>query len=241
MGNLQKKVVILLVEGDTDETLLIERLRQLFVNHEIRFEPYNGDIFYEIEQQSKPIKNLIGERVKEILTKRRFKPSDILAVLHILDTDGCFIDSSKVRIDVEQKSLTKYLEENISVKSEKQKQNIEKRNEVRSKNIKIMHATSKISTFTYRLFYFSRNLEHVIFNDLNPERESKLDNVEDFLDELDIPLEHYLVQFLPVNQNEDFEDPYTFSWQYISEEINSLKRATNTPLMFDFLGEMSER
>lgn len=238
LTNAQKKVVILLVEGDTDETLLIERLRQLFNDKEIRFEPYRGDIFYQIDQKSKPIKKLIGDKVKEVLIKRRFNSSDILVVLHILDTDGCFVGPSNITIDAEQNGLTKYLEGCISVSSETQKGKMEERNLVRSRNIQIMKSAAYISTFSYQLYYFSRNLEHVLFNEMNPEKGSKMEKVEDFLDDLTMPVEEFLNQFMPVPRNESCEDTYKASWDFISEDINSLKRATNVPLIFDYLNEL---
>lgn len=237
MANVQKRVVILLVEGGTDETLLIDRLRQLFINTEIRFEAHNGDIFYDIKQKSKPIKVMIGDRVKEILIKRRFKASNVLAVLHILDTDGCFINPENIAIDTKQSTYTQYQEGCIRVSSETQKSNIEQRNKVRSKNIRIMHSTDHIASFTYQLYYFSRNLEHVIFNEMNPQKENKFENVEDFLEELTMPIEEFLEPFMPVPRNETYQDTHKISWEFISEDINSLKRATNTPLIFDFLTE----
>lgn len=39
MAKKRKKVIILIVEGESDEALLIDRLRELFKGHEIRFEP----------------------------------------------------------------------------------------------------------------------------------------------------------------------------------------------------------
>lgn len=237
MANAQKKVVLLLVEGDTDETLLIDRLRLLFQDKEIRFEPFRGDIFYQINQQEKPIKKLIGDKVKEVLIKRRFNASDILVVLHILDTDGCFVSPSNIIIDGEQGCLTKYIEGSIHVNSETQKENLEQRNIVRSRNIQIMNSATNISTFSYQLYYFSRNLEHVLFNEMNPQKRFKMENVEDFLDELTIPIEEFLEQFMPIQRSENCEDTYKASWEFISNDVNSLTRATNVPLIFDYLHE----
>ncbi|GLC88416.1 hypothetical protein [Lysinibacillus piscis] len=237
MANMEKKVVLVLVEGNTDETLLIGRLRELFKEKEIRFEPKNGDIFYDMEQAKKPVKELIGNRVKEILLKRKFKPSNILAVLHILDTDGCFIESDAILVNNEQATLTEYQENGIYVQTEAQKHNIQQRNEVRSRNIQIMNTTQKILTYSYQAYYFSRHLEHVVFNDMNPKKENKVEKVDRFLDELEVPIEEFLEAFLPQERTATYEDTYKNSWQFVSQDLNSLKRATNIPLMLDFLQE----
>lgn len=44
---MSKKVIIVIVEGFSDETLLIERLQSLYLDSEIRFEIQFGDIFYD--------------------------------------------------------------------------------------------------------------------------------------------------------------------------------------------------
>lgn len=229
----------MLVEGDTDELLLIERLRQLFKNKEIRFEPQHGDIFYQRDKKEQAIKEVIGERVKEILMKRKFKPSNILAVLHILDTDGCFIAPAHVAVDTEQSNLTQYNEENITVNSEEQKGRIEERNEIRSRNVQMMSSTQALAQYAYQAYYFSRHLEHVVFDEMNPCREEKVEKIENFLEELTIPIEQFLAQYMPVGQDEGYATMHQESWEFIMENIHSLQRYTNVSLMFDFLDQYS--
>ena len=50
----------------------------------------------------------------------------------------------------------------------------------RGKNINAMKALDTILSdeITYRMYYFSRNLEHVLFNDANPEKGAKYPEVE---------------------------------------------------------------
>lgn len=237
MGKNRKKVVILIVEGESDEALLINRLKDLFTEFEIRFEPQHGDILYDIKQRQKPIKELVGEAVKMVLLKRKFKPSDILAVIHIIDTDGCLINGDDVVIDNLQQILTLYQNSCISVPNDMQRNNILIRNEIRSKNIRIMNSVQSIVSkkYNYQMYYFSRNLEHVIFDEPNPSSETKVENIELFLDHLNLPIESYLKQFLPVLTNEKYEEQYLESWNYVSDGNKSLQRSTNVPLMFDYI------
>ncbi len=47
---MSKKVVIVLVEGFSDEEFLIGRMRELYKECEIRFEFQGGDVFYNLNQ-----------------------------------------------------------------------------------------------------------------------------------------------------------------------------------------------
>lgn len=237
MAKNKKKVVLLIVEGESDETLLLDRLRELFKGHEIRFEPQHGDILYDIKQTGKPIKDIIGETIKEVLLKRKFKHSDILAVIHIMDTDGCLINEENVVVDNLQQVLTYYQNNCISVLDDTQRRNILTRNGIRSRNIRTMNSVQSIVSkkYTYQIFYFSWNLEHVVFNEPNPSSESKVDNIESFLENLASPIEDYLKQYMPVLTKQEYEERYLESWSDVSEGTKSLQRSTNIPLMFDFI------
>ena len=128
--------------------------------------------------------------------------------------------------------------ENIKVDSTNQKREIEKRNKQKLFNInKVFNVKEIVSKrYKYKLFYFSRNLEHVLFNEPNPKQETKVYNVEKFNSSLNEPLETYLSQFLPTLENEtDLDTQYKESWIFIKERNNSLKRYTNVPLLFNFI------
>jgi len=148
MTSLEKKVILLIVEGNSEESLLFDRLRHLFKPYGIRFRIFGGDILYELERK-KSIKGVIGDTVKEFLAKNKLKTIDIFAVLHIIDTDGCLIGDNNVTIDKDQDKMTKYHSENISVTSEIQKDRIIERNKQRSQNISMMN-TLDGSTFYLR-------------------------------------------------------------------------------------------
>ena len=58
---------------------------------------------------------------------------------------------------------------------DKQKQQIAARNAEEVININTLKGLDTILSgeIIYRMFYFSRNLEHVLFNEANPEKEAK--------------------------------------------------------------------
>lgn len=233
---MSKKVVIVIVEGDSDEVLLIERLKELYSGCEVRFESQRCDVFYDFKCQ-KPIKEVIGNIVREIIEKRKYKPKDILAVAHIIDTDGCMINDDSIKVDGKQEKKTIYLVETINVDSEQQKLNISNRNRERTINVKSMNSVDKIvgKKYNYQIYYFSRNLEHVIFNEPNPEQDLKYENIENFIENLDVKVEAFLLEHLPILENINYPERYKESWNYISNGNNSLRRCTNVSLLFDFI------
>lgn len=191
-----KKVVLVIVEGICDQTLLDARIKESFKNHLIRFEVVNGDLFYQSEIKNQLIKATVGSRVSDFMKPRKISADDMLAILHIADTDGCFIPQESVVIELGQDKNTLYNSENISVSSELQKERIVSRNKERSLKISVMNSTEKIRKIPYKLFYFSRNLEHVIFDEPNPEGD-KYFEVVSFIESLQTPVEEVLNEHMP--------------------------------------------
>ncbi|MCZ2257370.1 hypothetical protein [Sporosarcina sp. G11-34] len=235
----KKKVVLLIVEGGCEEVLLNNRLRSLFEQHNIRFHIQHGDILYDLSKPDEPIKSVIGNAVKEFMMKSKFRPEDVFCVLHIIDMDGCFIPEDAIVIDETQKELTVYHERQITVPHEKQKKLIVARNADRSQNINTMKALDTILSgeINYRMYYFSRNLEHVLFNEANPEKGSKFPEVEQFIEQLEMPIEDFLQKSMPLVTG---ADPYLESWDIVSQNTASLEQYSNVPLLFEFVKSQSE-
>lgn len=233
---MSKKVVIVIVEGDSDEALLIERLRELYSDCEVKFESQRGDILYDSKTR-KSIKETVGEVVKGIISKRKYVEKDILAVVHIMDTDGCLVPDTSIEIHADQDKKTFYTLETINVNSEDQKANIIERNKKRTINVKTMNSIDSVVSkkYKYQLFYFSRHLEHVIFDEPNPEQDFKYENIESFVNELTITVEEFLSDYMPSLTSETYIEQYKESWDYVSLGTNSLKRGTNVSLLFDFI------
>ena len=236
----KKKVVLLIVEGGCEEVLLYNRLRSLFEQHNIRFHIQHGDILYDLDRPQEPIKSVIGNAVKEFMLKSKFHPEDVFCVLHIIDMDGCFIPEDAIIIDETQKQLTIYHEDRISVPHEKQKKQIAVRNAERSNNINIMKTLDKIlcGEINYRMYYFSRNLEHVLFKEPNPEKDRKFPEVERFIEQLEMPIEDFLQESMPVLTG---VDRYSESWDRVSEKTASLEKYSNVPLLFEFVKFQTEQ
>lgn len=242
MSSKQKKIILLLVEGESEQILLYDSLRRAFHQYEIRFRVERGDLFGSVRHHKRDIKEAVNELVRQFLHRYHLKERDLLAVVHIMDTDGCFIDEQAVTIDTQKGQGRKvyYTDRHILVADEMQRQSIIRRNEVKSINAKIMVSHSYVmrSHIPYQLFYFSRTLEHVLFDKANPRHEHKLQKVEQFVDRLSEPLEHFLNPFLKLRERANMNQVYEESWYYVMQGNHSLQRSTNTSLLFEFIRDL---
>lgn len=230
-----KKVVILLVEGISDRELLYEYMYYRYKPLGIKFKLFNGDVFFS-PNNKKPIKSRIGDAINEVIKENKFKFDDILTAIHVMDTDGCFIPTTSVIHQPGRDIQTYYTNENIIVSKSTQVEYIRNRNTERNKNVSAMHTLDKVITnkVRYRLFYFSRNLEHVLFDNPNA-KENKFNEVELFLKKLNIDLELFLESLMPPINDTDFDVRYRKTWDKIKNDNNSLIRGTNTNLIFQYL------
>ena len=90
-----KKTVLFIVEGITDEVSLALGFSELMNSDEVRFAITRGDV---TTKPSIRVDNIANEITRIIRTfmGRIYKKSDILKVIHIVDTDGCFINDENV-------------------------------------------------------------------------------------------------------------------------------------------------
>lgn len=236
---MSRKVVIVIVEGESDEALLVSRLNEKYSNVNIRFEVQNGDILYNLGKKTS-ILSRMDNTVKAIISKRKYRRKDVLCIIHIIDTDGCLIPSNYIEIDEYQDRKTLYRLESINVDSDIQRKNIIERNKKRTENINLLIRDNYrvLNKYNYQLYYLSRNLEHVIFDQPNPDRKSKTINVDVFVDRLNSDIEVFLKDYMPKLDNSSYYNNYKKSWEYIKKGTNSLKRKTNVPLLFDYLSNL---
>ena len=91
----------------------------------------------------------------------------------------------------------------------------------------------------YCLGYFSVNLDHVLWDEQNTTGRSKLDKAEQFLEQLEIPLDQFMMQFIPVNPQLPLQEKLEKSWHEIRKGLNSLQRSTNMPFVLEFVDSLS--
>ena len=118
--------------------------------------------------------------------------------------------------DIEQNLF--YTEDAILVKSEKRKEQIEQRNEMKASNAKILMANDHFSIhrlrIPYQLFYFSTNLEHVLWNERNEIATEKVQKADEFMESLSSSIEEFLKEYLPVNPELPYKEKMKMSWSF---------------------------
>lgn len=98
------------------------------------------------------IKKKSAEVIKFNMKRNKFLKSDYQEVIHLVDTDGVFIDEKYIFEDINLKKM-RYEETGIYTNNVS---NIKRRNEQKKEMLDILLSTKKVNTIIpYRVFYFS--------------------------------------------------------------------------------------
>lgn len=227
MARGEKKVIIFIVEGASDEATLGTIMKDYFTGNETRFLVVHGDITVKDYVALESIIAKINERIEDIQNRYRYQMSDILKIIHLTDTDGVFIDDEYVRhADVDSiQYYTDHMETN-SVDA------ATKRNHNKAKVLFKLRKTSKINNIPYRIYYNSCNLEHVLYDELKDfTDEEKQIMSDEFAEKYDGNAEAF-IKFIS-DSILAVSGTYQQSWNFIEKDVNSLNRHTNMNLLFD--------
>lgn len=222
----KKKILLFIVEGITDEESLSLILSRLIQDKNVRFFITDGDITTnKLTNEDEPIK-AVWKKVKDFLDRNKFKKEDLEKIVHIVDTDGCFVPKNAVVQSSE--NITAYTLENIYAKNEFE---IKKRNVKKSKILKNLIDKKVIAKVNYSVYYFSRNLEHVLHNiEEDISDDEKMQYAESFQDRFAQKPE----KFIDFISNKDFavSGNYKDTWNFIFQDVNSLNRFCNFHIFF---------
>ena len=136
-------------------------------------------------------------------------------IITIVDTDGAFMHNY-----VENKDLNDFLyyKDHIEAKSILA---IEARNKQKSELMLKLYSTGKIKNIPYRVYYNSRNLEHVLYDILtNLSDEEKQQLADDFSLKYEEHLQNF-IDFISSNSI-SVSGSYKETWKFIQEGSNSL-------------------
>ena len=228
---MTKKIILLLVEGPTDEDALALIYSKLVRKHHLEFDVLHTDITAGEDMTVKYIVNRIQKEIAAYLRKNPFlKKRDILKVVQIIDTDGAFIPANQVQQS--ENGKTEYFETHIAAKN---KDRLQRRNISKRAIVYHLVRSEKVGGLSYEIYYFSRNMEHVLHNiseDLTDEQKEDLafDHANRYSDQPEI-----FLQFL-YDDSFHVSGSYKETWKFIMDNGNSLKRYTNMTLFFEKLG-----
>lgn len=222
-----RPTVLLIVEGNSDQTALEKIFQKLYKFKAINFKITEGDITSDKSTTVQNVERKIYDIVKKFMDDKKLLKSDILQIVQIFDTDGTFIKEDFIESGDEAKfeyTLT-------SIKC-KYPQNVVERNKRKSEIMKYLLSIPDIRGITYDKYFMSCNLDHALYNEQNLNEELKQDYADAFYTTFkDAP--RAFIKFLKEEVVNGVPNSYPQSWRYIKEELHSLERHTNLNIYFD--------
>lgn len=235
-----KKFIVLLVEGITEENALAPALKEVEDKLNVRFKIMDGDPFTDDDNKFKSSKNIIGSIVSGFKKRYKLQSNDISFIAQLTDADGVFVDKDEIMVapDINNVDGKVYELGNIKVRDEKKKEQIHRRNEIKKEHLIVLSNTNEIASIPFQIFYFSRNLEHVLFGTptLYADQD-KSDKASEFSEEYESfeALKNFF-------NNNDIRVTgyYEDTWDYIKENNHSLERNSNFHLLLEWIEEEIE-
>lgn len=222
----RKKVVFIIVEGPSDEEALGTLFCKIFDNNSVYVHIMHKDITTDRGIKPENILAKLGNEVRKYAKANHFTNQDFQEIIHIVDMDGVYVPDECV---VENSKITKtiYSTSNILTSSVS---NILSRNEQKRNNLNKLCLCSKLWNISYRVFYMSCNLDHVLHNKLNISDIEK----ENIAHEFAAYYRTNVGKFRRFMLDSDFSvvAGYKESWEFIKSGIESLQRHTNVGLCF---------
>ena len=218
-----KKVLLFIVEGESDENALAAILESLFSPMHFHTIVAKGDI--TANYPSNRNTNIIN-KVKNFVSNNLgvFTASDLDTICLLTDLDGCFVPDGQVTSHEKKKNM--YSRERIYAKNVENQ--IETKN-FKARNLKILSTRKYLTIKSIRIpfvcYYMSCNLEDVFQGEQNYPDSEKTALAAQISDTYQRDIEgfvHFLNTQYPLS-----EQDYSLSWQYPQLENHSLERHTN--------------
>ncbi|OZG68558.1 hypothetical protein [Bifidobacterium eulemuris] len=222
-----KKVVLLIVEGPTEETALGSVFQRLFSDSLVKFDVVHGDM--TVSQTSKEPRDRVRELILgELKRDRGYQWKDIAQIVQICDTDGAFIPDDLVlageadAIEYREDRILTSKTESIRLRNRRKRESLRKLSDISC-------LTYQKHEVPYRIYYFSRNMEHALHNrsdSLSNSEKSKLAQSFRRRFSNDLP------QFKAFMRSPEVAVPgdYQTTWSVLQEGVSSLRRGSNLHL-----------
>ncbi|MFW5795043.1 MAG: hypothetical protein ACOCV1_06125 [Bacillota bacterium] len=222
---MPRKLILFLVEGITEEISFGMIFSEIFNDKEIEFQIVHGDITTDDDVNSANIIKKISSEIDKFLAREHYNKNDILKIIHLVDTDGAYIPDKNIKKS-ERKNIY-YSDQEILTNSPDY---IKERNNKKSRILNRLAKTSEINKLSYKIYYLSCNLEHVLHDNANVKREAKKIKAEEFENKF-FECEHNFIDYI---KSSDFavSGSYDDTWSFIKKESNSLKRFCNLHFIF---------
>lgn len=224
MAKTAKKVVLFIVEGPTDEDAFSSVMKKLHARQQVVFLVIHGDITTDRDVNARNALAAVNQKIKELMRKYGLHRTDLLKIIHLVDMDGAYVPETAIRYGDTDK-LMYGLDEIYAPKGN----HIVERNRNKACIINRLCTTHEISSVPYGLYYLSRNMEHVLFDDMGDlSDEQKMDYADSFADRYgEDP-----IGFVAFMSKSAFavSGSYRETWLFIKKGTNSLHRWSNLHL-----------
>lgn len=223
----RKKVVLVIVEGPSDDSALGVILSRLFDKNKVHIEIMYGDITTDMTIDPADIVKALGEVVKRYADSMHFKQLHFQQVIHLIDMDGAYIPDSCI---LENLTADKPIYSLTNIQTDKREKLILRNEHKRSKIDKICGLKKVWESIPYRAYYMSSNLDHVLYGKLNSSDEEKENDAYAFAKKYKDNVDGFL-EYISDSEFSKMES-YKDSWNFIKKECHSLERYTNFGLCF---------
>lgn len=222
----EKKVIVFIVEGPSDESALGTIMKAYFSDDEVQFVVVHGDITLKDYVSENSILKKINEQIEGIKRRYRYSQDDFIKIIHIVDMDGVYIpETNIIEADVEK---IRYYVDHIDAKSAG---TVIERNKRKGDILYKLRKTGKVNGIPYRIYFNSCNLEHVLYGELTDySDEEKQIMSDDFAEQYDGNVDAF-IEFISASDIA-VQGTYQKTWDYIEKDKNSLNRYTNMHLIF---------
>lgn len=173
-------------------------------------------------------------------------PASVCEVIHLVDIDGAYLKDSKIRNCEDQNNKLPYYDDESNIILTRDRGSLIDRNQRKRENLDRLINTKRLRITMekdaneskekpYRVFYFSRDLDHVLYGKANNEHYNKVGDAQRFANNYyDEPLEmaKYFI-------NHECASPvidYKGSWEWLMNDQETLSPKTNiNVLVMDLL------
>lgn len=230
-----KQVILVIVEGMSDKTVLSGLLPKLFGDYVFRFKIVHGDILTQASVTRDEILAHVNKQLSYAMQEYKYRADDIKEVIHLVDMDGVYINQESIK-EVKEISHIQYGREVMYVKDFNQ---IVRRNKQKTLNLsRLIEATylkRSNRRIPYSLYYMSINLDHVVCNDPNlPSPYLKAKASYDFVETFRGKESSFIEFTKRLILGE--ANSYITSWKVIEDSRYALTRATN---LYFFLNKIN--
>lgn len=227
MKKNERKVMLFVVEGISDKVSFQSVLENFFEQFNVKVAVMRGDVTIDNSPDPSEIKAVMSDKVNEFcgMEKIRF-PEDIVSITHLIDTDGAFIPDNCVIGKAD--GTLEYTDSAIIAMNP---DSIRKRNRIKSTVVNKLATMGKLNGVDYKVYYFSRNLEHVLHNDGSSLSASEKRVLSEKFDDMYADNLQGFLEFIAGSTFAARGD-YKETWSFIRQGLNSLSRHSNFHLLF---------